>query len=107
MARATELTDAQRRLAGSAARHMLEFGLRTTMPDRAVSLFVEAVCWTAETAPRESVGMLRRCLEPDAVRASGYEDLPTMAKHFSRLFDMDSSFAYDLVRAIIEHEEDP
>lgn len=90
-------TEEQRYHAGSVARRLLDFALLMEPRDPTmVFAGIETVCKTFESEPTASAKLLRQCLEPEHVRAYGYEELFRFAQEIERLIPLDPDLVEEM-----------
>jgi signal recognition particle GTPase len=82
-------TESQRYHAGRVARRLFEFALSQEPRDSGlVFAGIETVCKTFESDSTTSANLLRRCLQPEHVRAFGHEELFRFGEEIERLIPL-------------------
>jgi hypothetical protein len=81
-----ELTLEQCNAAGIASRRLLEYAWSQSSRNGFMVIHaIQCVCRTFESNLKDSVNLIRRCLEPEHFSNFGYEEMPWLAREVKRL----------------------
>lgn len=101
-----QMTEAQKNLAGAAARRILYFAWE--QPTRVSGIIfagLQAVCRTFASDPEASEALLQRALEPGHLAAHGYQEMPRLVLEIDRLIPIAPKFVERVYLALLGHKE--
>ena len=91
---------------GLTARRLLEFAWSHTPRDHWLVIdSLQGVCRTFESDPKISVGLIRRCMEPEHFSKYKFEEMPWLAREVKRLFSLDPDLVEEIYRIAFTYPE--
>jgi hypothetical protein len=90
----------------AAARRLLEFAwTRTPRDSQLVAAGLQAVSRSFAGDPASAGALLRRALQPDQLRAHGFEEMPCLTQELPELAGHDPSLVGAIYVAVLSHDE--